>query len=774
MNERSFGWNVEGASSVEHWLLRALRWVSAQWRPYPGWTVLAICLILTLLPAALLWENRWLQSGALIGRLYGAGPMAVLIFWFVAGWRQPAIGARRFLCAVMRGGALLLLSILAVSQFLAGWLPAPMLIWQTAATGAWDTLPLHAVDAFQRVGIRYALWWQGVQNNTAGRDDLVLFGFVLLIVWLLSLLTAWLVRRFHNGLLAAAPILWMIGLVMLYSVVERWLIVAGVGLALLLHLALDQYALVERWRALKLDYNPLALTERMFVSLGVIALVVASAAVTPNLYSLEITRRYYTLIAPFNQWLETIGKRAFPELMGANPWAGGGMTGGLPNEFLLRGGPTLNERTVMRVRTSESPRFFDAPPLGHNLRGMTFSDYDGLGWRNPAIPRRTELAAEQPWAALSDVGRRTLVQNISLAQASRILFAAGEPLAPSVTYQAEERFVGDLVALYSNERSYTVSSLVPALSEEELDALPDWDATTPLPPEYVMYLDLPASVTARTRALAADLTDDADSLFARATAIERFLRTFPYDLTVSAPPKEVEDVADYFLFDLQRGYCDYYATAFVVLARAAGIPARFVTGFTNGSWSQPDQAWIVAEADAHSWPEVYFPEVGWIPFEPTAGRPELARIGMARTAGVAPPTPTEPLLPPADLPFDDRWLWLLAPAILLLAVSGVWWNRRRLRREDPWNALMRWGRRLGRAPEMGETVLEYGEALSTYIQTIRQDEPEVRRLVGREVRTISIEVSALHYAPANRRPTLRSQIVARWERLRGYLRKIKQ
>lgn len=774
MNERTFGWGGDEASAESHWFVRSVRWAGERWRPYLGWIVLALCLMLAMLPAALLWENRWLRSGALIGRLYLAGPLAIMIFWLVAGWRRPYIGGGQFLRIVIRGIALLALSTVTLSQLLAGWLPGPALIGQAVVTGAWNSPSLHAIESLQQVGVRYMLWWQGVQNNTAGRDDLVFFGFALLIVWALSLLTAGLVRRFRNGLLAAAPILWVVGLVMLYSPVERWLIVAGAGLTLLLHLTLDQLALTERWQALKLDYNPLALTERAFVSLGVIALVVATAAIMPNLYSLEITARYYTLIAPFNERLEALGKRAFPELTGRNPWSGGDLAGGLPNEFLLRGGPTLNERVILRVRTSESPRSFDAPPPAHNLRGMTFSDYDGLGWQNPPTTRRSEPGAERPWSPLSDAGRRTLLQNISVTLASRILFAASEPFAPSVAYQAEERFVGDLVALRSNERSYTISSLIPALSTDELSALPDWNAMTPLPAEYAIYLDLPASVTVRTRALAADLTADADTLFARATAIERYLRTFPYDLTVSAPPEDITDVADYFLFDLQRGYCDYYATAFVVLARAAGIPARFVTGFTNGSWSQTEQVWTVAEADAHSWPEVYFPEVGWIPFEPTAGRPELARIGMARgVSAVSPSSPAvEPL--PVDPPFDDRWLWLLLPAIVAAAGGIALLQRWRLNREDPWDAIVRWGSRLGRAPEAGETVLEYGAALSTYIQTVRQDEPEVRRLVGREVRLISEEVSALHYAPEARRLTLRTQILERWDRLRRYLGQVRR
>lgn len=774
MNERTFGWDVEAEATGSTWTVRGLRWLSEQGRPHLGWTVLLLCLALSMLPAALLWENRWLRSGPLSARLYLAGPLAVLVAWLVLGWRRPWVSGHRRLHILIQSLGWVLLSAVTTTQLLVGWVPEPGLLWQAATAGSWELLRVHAVEAWQRTIARYALWWQGVQNNAAGRDDLVIFGFALLIVWLFSLLTGWLIYRYRNGFLAATPILWLVGLVMLYSTIDRWFFVAGVALALLLHLTLDQQALLERWRRLGLDHNPIVLTERAFVALGLFALVMVVAAVTPNLYSVEIASRYYSLLAPVNTRLDALARRAFPELKGVNPWSGGEGIGGLPNEFLLRGGPTLNERPVMRVRTSESPPFFDAPPPAHALRGMTFSIYDGRGWQNPAALLRTAHAAEQPWTPLPQEGRRPLFQNISLNLVGRTLFAAGEPLAPSVGYQAEERFPGDLVALRSAERSYTMLSLVPALSEDELNALPSWEGD-PLPDEYAIYLELPETVPSRVRDLAAQLTADEATLFAKATAIERYLRTFPYDLTVPSPPEDVQDVTDYFLFELQRGYCDYYATAFVVLARAVGIPARFVTGFTNGSWNSEQQVWTVTEADAHSWPEVYFPQVGWIPFEPTAGRPELVRTGRGggETVELAALPPAPPPSSPLSLPaFDDRWLWLIFPALALIAV-GIWqFQRRRLSREDPWETLLRWGSRLGRTFRSGETVLEYGAALAAHILTHREDEPELRRLVSREVLRLSEEISALRYAPASRRKQFQAQAIERWTRLRGYLRRV--
>ena len=127
------------------------------------------------------------------------------------------------------------------------------------------------------------------------------------------------------------------------------------------------------------------------------------------------------------------------------------------------------------------------------------------------------------------------------------------------------------------------------------------------------FLALPGTITTRTRQLAAEL--NAGSTYATAATIEAHLRTLAYDLTVDKPPSDVTDVADYFLFDLQRGYCDYYATAFIVLARLNGLPARFATGYAIGSWNDDEGEWTITEAQAHSWPEVYFPQAGWVPFE---------------------------------------------------------------------------------------------------------------------------------------------------------------
>ena len=172
-----------------------------------------------------------------------------------------------------------------------------------------------------------------------------------------------LARRFRQGLLAALPVLWPLGFIMLYSPAERWLIVIAVWLALLLHILLDQQRLVDRWRGARLDYSPALLLERLGVAVGCVALALAVAQFTPNLYIRQITARYYELLKPFNQNLEAAGKRLFPGLAGVVPWGGQtAVAGGLPNQFLLARTAGGAERPHRHARAHQRARVWVLRP----------------------------------------------------------------------------------------------------------------------------------------------------------------------------------------------------------------------------------------------------------------------------------------------------------------------------------------------------------------------------------------------------------------------------
>ena len=135
---------------------------------------------------------------------------------------------------------------------------------------------------------------------------------------------------------------------------------------------------------------------------------------------------------------------------------------------------------------------------------------------------------------------------------------------------------------------------------------------------YNKYLQLPSNLPQRVKNLAFEITSSANNDYDRAKAIEEYLyQNYEYTLEPGNTP-EGRDFVDYFLFDLKKGYCTYYASAMTVLARSIDIPARYVEGYVLPRESSSDGVYKVRNKEAHAWVEVYFEGFGWIPFEPTA------------------------------------------------------------------------------------------------------------------------------------------------------------
>lgn len=143
---------------------------------------------------------------------------------------------------------------------------------------------------------------------------------------------------------------------------------------------------------------------------------------------------------------------------------------------------------------------------------------------------------------------------------------------------------------------------------------------------YETYLG-EVTLSAKTQNYLEQITKDAETDVERLRAIEQALSDediFTYTKSPGELPDDVTDGSrflDYFLLESRQGYCSYFSTAFVLLARAEGIPARYVQGYCVPM--EADEAVTVTSEMAHAWPEVYLDDIGWIPFEPTPGYAEL-------------------------------------------------------------------------------------------------------------------------------------------------------
>ena len=139
------------------------------------------------------------------------------------------------------------------------------------------------------------------------------------------------------------------------------------------------------------------------------------------------------------------------------------------------------------------------------------------------------------------------------------------------------------------------------------------------------YSDLPTTVPDRVFELAWEITEDYESVYDKAKAVERYFKSsgFRYETEDVAIPAEGQDYVDQFLFETKAGYCDNFSTSMVVMMRSIGIPARWVKGYAEGrdigNTEDGKNIYEVTNNDAHSWVEVYVPEIGWMPFEPTIG-----------------------------------------------------------------------------------------------------------------------------------------------------------
>ena len=168
-------------------------------------------------------------------------------------------------------------------------------------------------------------------------------------------------------------------------------------------------------------------------------------------------------------------------------------------------------------------------------------------------------------------------------------------------------------------------SQIPVFSREQLEA-----AIVVSDPAYT---ELPNSVPERVRALALEITQGYGSPYAKAKALESYLRSeYTYrfaDGTGRESPPAGRDPVDWFLFDHREGTCGVFSTSFVVMARSIGIPSRVASGWAISPTSQSQE---VMGDQAHQWAEVAFKEQGWVQFEPTASSGAPSRTALAREA----------------------------------------------------------------------------------------------------------------------------------------------
>jgi transglutaminase-like putative cysteine protease len=307
-------------------------------------------------------------------------------------------------------------------------------------------------------------------------------------------------------------------------------------------------------------------------------------------------------------------------------------------------GVIKNDPTVV-MRVEIDPKFGGRDKAEIHWRGVAFDKYEHGRWSRSPIAPATYDVVTTPRPGFVRFHLRwkdkegfdpdfAVKQDIWLDPFDTdVLFGASMPRAFEISsgIKKKEMRNDEMRVGHGTTIHYTVwSELFPPSPE----ALRRADGNVPL--QYAPYYQLPKEITPETRALAAQITAGLDNNYDKAKAIERWLETnLSYTLELEDPGQR--EPIDFFLFKRKKGHCEYFASAFVVLARIAGIPTRQVNGFLGGEWNEYKGYVAVRAGDAHSWAEVYFPGQGWVTFDatPAAEGGELGRGGTGFRAKMA-------------------------------------------------------------------------------------------------------------------------------------------
>lgn len=322
------------------------------------------------------------------------------------------------------------------------------------------------------------------------------------------------------------------------------------------------------------------------------------------------------LAAPFALLLFTLFPRLASPLWGMPDRALDGKTG-LSDE--------MSPGTIAYLYIDDSPAFrveFDGPPPPR----------ESLYWRGPVL-----------WRFDGRTWSRTFYQNApreTLPTISPAAFRYEVQLEPS-----ERRWLFTLDYPLRWPSDARLSSSFELVRREPVTRLISYSVLSQ--PQFVdtpalgamhrnLALGLPEDSNPRTRALAAELRrEHADDRELIQAVLDWFREDeFYYSLETSPLGR---NGADEFLFDLKTGYCEYYASAFAILMRAAGIPARIVTGYQGGLWQRDAGYLLVRQSDAHAWVEVWLEGSGWTRVDPTAAvSPARIRQGAYDAVGGRP------------------------------------------------------------------------------------------------------------------------------------------
>ncbi len=502
--------------------------------------------------------------------------------------------------------------------------------WQTAGAFYHGSVPALTT------GIQH--WLSTAFTGGTGNDDAIFLFFILSLGFVLAYTSAWLVYRARNPwlmIVANAIVL----LINLSSVDPGYIIFLVVFLmaSLLLLLRFNLYESMRRWRRHGLRYPDDIGWDVMQAGAIISVGILIFSWLLPGSYTNDTAAQIWNSSSNPWQQAENTWNRIISLNGGSNP----SNHGNFRDSLTLGGNPNLNHDTVLTFTvqgaTANEPIY---------LATLNYDTY--LKSRSTWSNGTTDTL---PWKA-KDIYTSESTMTHTITEKINVVSSLNEqypyvPGASDITsYNAPANILrskadGSVIAWlgqnagFSAGAHYTVVSTISSADVQTLRGVPMPDNAPVAPPEYDgpsdpnvynsqmvdTYTSLPDGldprIATKTKQIIAEA--HATTMYDKAVALESFFRTnYSYSTDIQLP--EGQEGVSWFLFDNSdhKGFCNYFSTSMVVMARELGIPARVVAGYTNGTYDAKTHQYVVHGTDAHSWVQVYFAGYGWVNFEPSA------------------------------------------------------------------------------------------------------------------------------------------------------------
>ncbi len=688
------------------------------WRSWEEWLTFTLLLFLMVPVVGSLQSADWvdempsLVATALYGLIFG---------WLIA--KSPLPG--------WAGAVLGLVTGVGTTLFLA---LRTLLLVDTTGQDGWG-------QRWSEFWLRLEDWWRALVAKDFSADPLPFVVLLVFAVFAVAYVTVWSTARWKNPWAAILPG----GFILLTNISylpgqPSFAVVFFVVASVLLVTRLQYTRAAERWGRQRVQPPDFMSVEVLLVASVVAGVLVFVAWTVPTANNWSpVARAWGAIISPIADRLEGSGgvfvgissKKAVPvHTLGPT----------LP----LQGPVTLDDTAIFRVEAPEAVM----------LRGAVYDEYTGAGWKlSQAAARPLDLTIEQ--AEQGTEGSRALVRRpvkvkvtvVGAGGPPRRLLTAGDPLAADQPGRIIGAPGAQPAAITPDKESkpgneYTT---VGAISAAAINTLQD--AGTAYPEDiFRIYTQLPAGTPPEVVELTKQVIGNVATPYEAVRRVETYLRvTYTFTLEPRRPTPRRDAVAS-FLFDERAGYFDHFASAMAVMLRSVGIPTRLAAGFVldPADFDSTDKVYVVSEQRAWTWPEVYFPNLGWVEFNPTPSRGVVARPGddSAALAAAADETNSSDLDALLFDGLDDGDLGLqngptvpvtitgagrrlvariLASSLVISAVGLVvmlvvrwWWERPFRGLASPlarWSKVMRLAELAGIAPDPACTPTEAAEAL---------------------------------------------------------------